>query len=81
MSKKQKLTPWFPGGVKPVRDGVYEAEWDYEDSCIVYYNYFDGLHWHSGQIYLQDARPEYPRLPGRLGGHIPKSWRGLAVKP
>jgi hypothetical protein len=82
MSKKQpKLTPWLPGDVRPAHVGVYEAEWDYETGREVYYNYFDGACWHSGQVHLRDARPEHPRLSGRIGGHLPKSWRGLAEKP
>jgi len=30
MSKKQKLTPWFPADVKPVRDGVYKTAHGYQ---------------------------------------------------
>ena len=37
-----KLTPWFPGTVKPVRVGVYERE--YRCSRRIY-NYWNGKTW------------------------------------
>lgn len=82
MTTKQKLTPWFPGDVKPVRIGVYEAEWDYGDGDITtYFNHFDGQHWHSGWFDLTSVRPSDPRIGRTSGGDFPKNWRGLSSNP
>ena len=38
-----KLTPWFPGTVKPVRAGVYERQYGKE----TFYCLWDGEYWHT----------------------------------
>jgi thioesterase domain-containing protein len=42
MSKK--LTPWFPGHVKPVHHGIYETDADTEDGAPCYQSW-NGLWW------------------------------------
>ena len=37
-----KLTPWFPGTVKPVRVGVYERLYNTQ----TFYCLWDGEYWH-----------------------------------
>lgn len=42
--RKQKLTPWFPGNVKPARPGVYQQ---YSGTGKeLGYQFWDGSHWH-----------------------------------
>jgi len=73
MSKKLKLTPWFPGHVKPVRDGVYEAtHWGL--ACLQHWN---GTYW---------GRPGWSAKEATDNGgdkycYQNMEWRGLAVKP
>lgn len=38
-----RLTPWFQGKTKPVRDGVYEIDSAYED-CR-FYSFWNGERW------------------------------------
>lgn len=73
MSKKLKLTPWFPGHVKPAHDGVYEATlWGI--TCLHHWN---GSYWGKpgGDIEHATAAGE------NKYHHQEMSWRGLAVKP
>lgn len=83
MSNKPKLTPWFPAGVKPVHDGLYQVrpvrrDWPYD------------MHWHSiwrngdwcGATALGiDAALDYEMRGFRGCGDGPLEWRGLAEKP
>ena len=39
-----KLTPWFPGDVKPVREGVYERDY-INASPGKFYCYWNGKFW------------------------------------
>lgn len=40
---KPKLTPWYPGHIKPVREGWYQVQCD-EKVCSGQH-YFDGTDW------------------------------------
>lgn len=70
MSKK--LTPWFPGDVKPVRAGYYERDWDGDGNRFgLLSDYWDGRAWRNvyrHQVMAQ-ARHSTQNLP----------WRGLAA--
>lgn len=75
MSKKQpKLTPWFPGDVKPVRTGFYERLWSCNPEWQKKYqpDYWSGSAWYYGGG--SNNHPEKARAQDRM-------WRGLAVKP
>jgi hypothetical protein len=54
MSKK--LTPWFPGDVKPFRVGVYERDWNpsFEGQAI-YLDFWDGESWWQYSVTRQRA--------------------------
>ena len=68
MTKKPKLTPWFPGYVLPVRVGEYER--DYGVSAIHPFKcLWDGVEWRSPAFLDKPSR--YQSLP----------WRGLAEPP
>jgi hypothetical protein len=69
---KNKLTPWFPGDVKPARPGVYET--DAETDSYLCYQLWTGNHWgwcsaNSGFVLPYESRYQSPR------------WRGLAKEP
>jgi len=66
MSKK--YTPWFPGDVKPVHPGLYEAS--SEGNRGVFY-FWSGARW-------EFANPVIRTLPCNRQD---KRWRGLAKKP
>jgi hypothetical protein len=76
VTKKPKLTKWFDGSVKPVRDGVYQRSLVHSERGL-YWLFKDGA-WRYGG----DGTPNDVRL-----NSIAKSpqqdlpWRGLAVKP
>ena len=74
-----KLTPWFPGSVKPVRPGVYEAEWR-EGKALSGGRYFN--YWADSWCWGDDT-PDSPHrcvMPAALQGEV-KRWRGLAEEP
>lgn len=64
-----KLTPWFPGTVKPVRPGVYQRiVW-----CRRTYSFWDGQHWHAGT-----ESPKPARYVDRLSDfQASAQWRGI----
>lgn len=72
VTKKPKLTKWFDGSVKPVRDGVYQREY----INGIQYCLFKDQKWNAGawekaqalHVYFESEDQELP-------------WRGLAVKP
>jgi hypothetical protein len=71
MSKK--LTPWFPGHVKPVHHGIYETDADTEDGAPCYQSW-NGLWWgwcSSWSDFAVDSPSTY-QTP---------NWRGLAKAP
>lgn len=66
-----KLTPWFPGSVKPVRVGVYER--DYDRGYPVY-SRWDGKHW----LWTYDSSRQAAIEQGKLSPFQNIPWRGLA---
>lgn len=60
------LTDWYPATIKPVRPGLYLAQW-FADGEETYLDLFDGRNWcdHSGQSFM----------------NAPIRWRGLAFDP
>lgn len=69
MSAARKLTPWFPGSVKPARVGLYETE---EPTGERWFNLFDGYDWHYG-----NEACVMPRGRGVLPSRFLRRWRGL----
>lgn len=75
---KQKLTPWFPASVKPVREGVYEVRspmWGTDETCHSYwngefFNYISSAHERSIGIAFDERH-----LSG--AGDTVTQWRGL----
>jgi hypothetical protein len=67
-TKKQKLTPWFPAEVDPVRAGVYEVSQTGRISRAVW----DGVRWKTDGFYGTD------NLSWFFWGD---KWRGLAEPP
>lgn len=67
-----KLTPWYPGDVKPVRVGVYERlYYDGERTC---FSRFDGASWRAGWAGIYRAQDDW--WPRSSYQDLP--WRGLA---
>lgn len=69
---KQKLTPWFPGHVKPVRPGVYQVDGNFGMG----WKNWDGSHWlafHYTSVYAvaESSISVTQDMP----------WRGLASDP
>ena len=66
-----KLTPWFPGTVKPVRVGVYER--DYNPSPTSNYCYWNGEEWSTREQTPKKALEEF--FVPSLYQDLP--WRGV----
>lgn len=62
MSTKQKLTPWFPGSVKPVRRGLYERKNSLYGTKMGYWN---GHEWRDSCLCCISFNQE-------------REWRGVA---
>jgi hypothetical protein len=54
-----KLTPWFPGTVKPVRVGVYERQYSLMWSTRLYC-YWNGIRWSPVATSIQEAEELKP---------------------
>jgi hypothetical protein len=67
-----KLTPWFPGYIKPVRPRVYRVYWAISSILAR----FDGTRWYSGHDNLRRAATMW--VPADTA---PVKWRGLAEQP
>lgn len=70
-----KLTPWYPGDVKPVRIGVYRRE--YPNQKLPRYCLWDGARWHWCAATTQDAEGEGEYISANQN----LRWRGLARNP
>ena len=72
----KKLTPWFPGGVKPVREGAYQTDGETGDQEC--FQHWSAAGWGYCAYTAKEARPvsEYGR-----SRHQHSKWRGLARKP
>lgn len=76
VTKKPKLTKWFDGSVKPVRDGVYQRFFPLhgDGDEIKYSKFKDGLWYAWGLTKAVAAREQ------RVGMQCLR-WRGLAQNP
>jgi hypothetical protein len=76
---KPKLTPWFPYGIKPVRVGVYRADFEPDRATWndpdPWYAYFDGKQWGWLCQGVDDALHTYLHEPDRR--HPNLEWCGL----
>lgn len=75
--KNPKLTPWFPHSIKPVRKGVYQADFA---TCrvsdpIPWYAYFDGAEWGWMCLNVEDAVNDYRH--NSTHRHVRLEWRGI----
>lgn len=74
---KEKLTPWFPGNVKPLRKGVYERDW--LDDGPKWFSHWNGKTWRAGDDIAEvAASAENTNL---ISDHQKLPWRGLAQDP
>lgn len=78
---KPKLTPWFPGRIKPARPGVYLASVllreDLDDHRGLY-RFWNGKHWcKPGQTIAEAMEPSRLRRAIFRVQH----WRGRAIPP
>lgn len=76
---KPKLTPWFPGHIKPVHVGVYPTRLLANDEGRVIddgFAHWDGKFWGSNY-----DTPEEAAEAAQPPGYQNKPWRGLAEQP
>ena len=74
-----KLTPWFPGHIKPVRPGVYQTHWlHYTGGCSASAGGFS--RW-TGSRWLDTGPSVEFAAKLRTVGYPDKRWRGLAEEP
>ena len=64
-----KLTPWFPGTVKPMRVGVYERAYGEDDFL---YCHWDGKYWYAWAMTPKQAEKAYA-----LSALQNLPWRGV----
>ena len=73
-----KLTPWFPGSVKPVRKGVYMLRSG--TGRVVGYQYWNGKHWGYWCDTVEEAAAS--KGCGYAATEFQNdAWRGLAQEP
>ena len=65
-----KLTPWFPGTVKPVRAGVYERQY-FREQLETRYSYWNGEEW-----LVWGRTPNMAKEESRISGLQNLPWRG-----
>lgn len=75
LDQEDKFSPWFPGTVDPVRDGVYLTEDADENEGDFYFNLFFRGQWHWGNAILGDAGDD-----GVMPRSNVKRWRGMVAK-
>lgn len=76
MSGAQKLTPWFPGHIKPVRPGVYQQMSG--SGTRLGYQRWDGERWFSWHATPAGAASAVFAVMGEFQND---PWRGLASDP
>lgn len=69
-----KLTPWFPGHIKPARPGVYQQMAD----GMLGYQCWSGSVWYGWSTSIDMAADDYCQVGSRFQND---SWRGLAEDP
>lgn len=84
MSERLKLTEWFAPEVTPVREGVYEIDWN-DDSgrCFAMWfgDYWGRCRWEAYAESTQDTIDKAASSTYGLGDAGNKRWRGLALDP
>jgi len=71
---KQKLTDWYPGKTKPVRNGVYQRA--YDGGTLIRYCYFDGFAFGECHSEAQLARYVHQLFGAFIQQNLP--WRGVS---
>lgn len=71
-----KLTPWFPGAIKPVRPGVYQQKSG--GGHMVGYQRWDGMRWF---LWIEDPDGAANQTFSAADGRQNDDWRGLAEQP
>jgi hypothetical protein len=72
-----KVTPWFDGRVKPVREGVYQRDYNqHGNRANLQYCYWNGRHFSRANGTVDSADTCEFRSDAQ---HLP--WRGLASDP
>ena len=66
-----KLTPWFSGDQRPVRDGVYQR--DYGNGGPPFY-----AKWARGWWWVGSPQPEFAAVEQKESIYQDVSWRGVA---
>jgi hypothetical protein len=74
VSKKQKLTRWFPGYLTPVRVGIYQRYYDEGP----HYCHWNGSVWSVGHLHIRDTDQYGKTIASPIQGI---RWRGLAEQP
>lgn len=77
VTKKPKLTKWFDGSVKPVRDGVYQRTTDGERG-FAYWIFKEGFWRYGGFKNAEMCVTEFSDRGALIQN---KPWRGLAQNP
>lgn len=70
-----KLTDWFPGAVKPVRNGVYQREYICGKAKITSYCYWYGHWWYAGGDSVEGAVNNFQ--PVLVAPSQSLRWRGV----
>lgn len=69
---KRTKTPWFPGHIYPVRNGVYERNFDAPHRPRPHYCKFEDGEWYAFGATVEDAAAETYIVPNHW-----LEWRGL----
>jgi len=70
-------TEWFPGGVKPIRKGVYERMYRVGKTQIYRFNNWNGIFWGMSSFNPHDAA----KFGDEEAPNQSLFWRGLTEKP
>lgn len=68
-----KLTPWYPGHIKPVRHGCYQTR--HKGKRQVWYRYWNGIWWGVGMQPLTHVVVENGAIRSPFQD---QQWRGVA---
>ena len=69
------VTPWFQGGYKPMRIGVYQRQYFYGKTPSVQYCYWDGENWAMGEFTVEQAMRHKEAFMLAPRQQLP--WRGV----
>jgi len=75
LTMTDKLTPWFPAHIKPVRVGVYEIK---EPDGTLFYNKWDGKNWHWGSKSKYKSEQNIHPMNVADADRLIARWRGLS---